>query len=480
MTLSRRLVIGIVAILTLLSVLVGISSVLVLRHFLIERLDSQLESALKRVVQVIPRLPGEEQDRPPGAGEAQGAGTLGLLVRNGRILAPSYLDETAQLRTLDAKAQEALLSVTSQTPVTVQLGGTLGNYRVISDSGVFGGRLIVGLPMRDVEMTTWQLAVIVTIVAAIGIALAGFGGRIFVRRSLQPLAAVASTASKVTELNLDKGEVALGDRVPSSLTQSPNEVGQVAVALNRLLDHVSAALNSRELSEKRVRQFVADASHELRTPLASIRGYSELTRRSGAKLDPDMRKALSRIESESIRMTALVEDLLLLARLDEGSELQLEPVDLTVVAQNTIGDLKVSAPDHEWEIAGVEDATVIGDSFRLQQAIGNLLVNARAHTPPGSTVRLELGSTEDSVTVRVVDNGPGIDPEIIPTLFERFVTGDASRSRKTGGSGLGLAITKAIVESHGGNVAVESTPGRTAFKLTIPRPASQTEESRAG
>lgn len=474
MTLSRRLVIGIVAILTLLSVLVGISSVLVLRHFLIERLDSQLESALKRVVQVIPRLPGEDQDRPPGAGEAQGAGTLGLLVRDGRILAPSYLDETAQLRTLDAKAQEALLSVTSQTPVTVQLGGTLGNYRVVSDSGVFGGRLIVGLPMKDVETTTWQLAAIVTIVAAIGIALAGFGGRIFVRRSLQPLAAVASTASKVTEINLDKGQVALGDRVPLSLTQSPDEVGQVAVALNRLLDHVSAALNSRELSEKKVRQFVADASHELRTPLASIRGYSELTRRSGAKLDPDMRKALSRIESESIRMTALVEDLLLLARLDEGSELQLEPVDLAAVAENAIEDLRVSAPDHEWEITGAEGATVIGDSFRLQQAIGNLLANAKAHTPAGSTVRLELETTEDSVFVRVADNGPGISPELIPTLFERFVTGDASRSRKTGGSGLGLAITKAIVESHGGTVAVESVPGSTVFKIMIPKSSAQT------
>ena len=471
MTLTKKLVLGIVAILTFLSIVIGLTSVLVLRHFLIERLDGQLANVLERVEQVIPR---PQDDRPPGIGDAQGAGTLGLLVRDGRILAPKYLDDNAQLRTLSRIQQLRLLAVESRDPTTVQLGGKLGNYRVASKDGIQGGRLIVGLPMRDVEVTTLQLAGTLTVVAILGISIAGLIGTIFVRRSMKPLATVAATASKVSELSLDRGEVELLPRVPDGYANSNNEVGQVGIALNRLLDRVSSALAARQASERKVRQFVADASHELRTPLASIRGYSELTRRSGVKLDPDLSKALSRIESESIRMTGLVEDLLLLARLDEHTELQLGRMDLLPLCRNVFEDSVASSSNHRWAFnASSEPIWVNGDPDRLHQAIGNLLANARIHTPEGSQIELNLAVEGTNAIIKVTDDGPGIPESIVPMLFERFIRADSSRSRKAGGSGLGLSISRAIFEEHNGTLTVKSKPGLTVFTGAIPLASDQ-------
>jgi two-component system OmpR family sensor kinase len=218
-----------------------------------------------------------------------------------------------------------------------------------------------------------------------------------------------------------------------------------------------------------VRRFVADASHELRTPLASIRGYSELTRRTGHEVPEDIATALSRIESESVRMTMLVEELLLLARLDEGSELRMEQVALARLVADAVSDARVSGPGHDWVLLGGDrEALVAGDSARLQQAVSNLLANARVHTPEGTTVTTTIAPGGGRVVVTVADDGPGIPEELLPNLFERFVRGDGSRSRVTGGSGLGLAISRAIVEAHGGSLAVTSEPGDTRFSLVLP------------
>jgi two-component system OmpR family sensor kinase len=226
---------------------------------------------------------------------------------------------------------------------------------------------------------------------------------------------------------------------------------------------------AREASENKVRQFVADASHELRTPLASIRGYSELTRRGGHELPDDVVRALGRIESESIRMTSLVEDLLLLARLDAGRELVLSEVDLVPVVADAVADAHAAGPDHEWRLdAPPEPVVVLGDGGRLHQVVGNLLANARTHTPEGTHVEVRLAVEGDDAVVTVADDGPGIPDDLRPVLFERFARGDNSRSRHTGSTGLGLAIVAAVVDAHQGSVEVESRPGDTRFTVRLP------------
>jgi two-component system OmpR family sensor kinase len=217
-----------------------------------------------------------------------------------------------------------------------------------------------------------------------------------------------------------------------------------------------------------VRQFVGDASHELRSPLASIRGGAELTRRGGHRLPADVVTSLGRIESESIRMTELVEELLLLARLDEGAELRLEPVALSDLVADAVSDAKASGQDHEWRLRLDGDVEVTGDAARLQQAVANLLSNARIHTPAGTTVVTTVSRDGDRALVTVEDDGPGIPAELLPHLFERFVRGDGSRSRSAGSTGLGLAISQAIVEAHGGTLSVASEPGATQFTLALP------------
>jgi two-component system OmpR family sensor kinase len=282
---------------------------------------------------------------------------------------------------------------------------------------------------------------------------------------------VAATASRVTELPLASGEVSLNERVPDADPRT--EVGQVGTAFNRMLGHVESSLARRAASEARLRSFAADASHELRTPLAAIRGYAELARRSPEPLPPDIAHALSRVESESARMSLLVDELLLLAQLDAGRPLASEPVDLTRLAIDVSSDARVAAPDHSWRLElPDEPVTVLGDEQRLHQVLANLLSNAARHTPAGTAITVAVTGGPQSVVVAVTDNGPGIPPELQPDIFERFVRGDTSRSRAAGSSGLGLAIVHAVTAAHGGHASVTSQPGETRFTITLPRAGS--------
>lgn len=261
----------------------------------------------------------------------------------------------------------------------------------------------------------------------------------------------------------------LSERVPESECDPHTEVGRVGAALNRMLDHVNGALHARQESETRVRRFVADASHELRTPLASIRGYAELTRRGREQVGPDTRHALARIESEAGRMTLLVEDLLLLARLDAGRPLQFDRTDLVPLVVDTVSDARAAGLDHIWRLdLPDEPAPVRADAARLQQILVNLLGNARSHTPPGTTVTARVRRQGDRMCVQVEDDGPGIPAALLPHVFERFARGDSARTRATGSTGLGLAIVRAVVTAHGGTVDVRSAPGRTVFTVRLP------------
>jgi two-component system OmpR family sensor kinase len=284
------------------------------------------------------------------------------------------------------------------------------------------------------------------------------------------LTRVVATAGEVANLPLDRGEVQLPVRVSEPDANPYTEVGRLGLALNRMLDHISTALSTRQASESRVRQFVADASHELRTPLAAIRGYTELAQRKRDQVPDDVAHAMSRVESEAVRMTHLVEDLLLLARLDSGRPLESEPVDLSRLSADVASDAHVAGPDHQWNLDVPTDPLyVTGDDARLHQVVANLLANARTHTPPGTSVTLSLHAEPDEAVLRVADDGPGIPAELQSEVFERFARGDTSRSRKGGSTGLGLAIASAVVRAHSGRIELRSAPGWTEFTVRLPR-----------
>jgi two-component system OmpR family sensor kinase len=380
------------------------------------------------------------------------------------------LDDRGQPVALDATQMAQFIGTPiGGQPRTIDLGGSLGSYRVVVRETSIGDGLLIGLPLSDVQATVLQLTAVIGGIGIIGVAAAAIAGAIVVRLTLRPLERVASTATRVSELPLDRGEVALAVRVPDADADPATEVGRVGAAFNRMIEHVASALNAREASEKKVRTFVADASHELRTPLASIRGYAELTRRGGHALPEDVVHAIGRVESESVRMTALVEDLLLLARLDEGNAIEGTDVDISRMLIDAVSDATVAGPDHEWELdLPTEPVLVHGDRARLHQVVANLLANARTHTPAGTVVTAALRSVAGSALIEVSDTGPGIEPDLMPAIFERFVRGDGSRSRASGSTGLGLAIATAVVEAHGGSIHVESAQGRTVFRVILP------------
>ncbi|WP_281536113.1 sensor histidine kinase [Cryobacterium breve] len=484
-TLRRRLVLAVVGLLALVSISIGVVSVTVLRANLLAGLDQQVSSAAERSHAILEGRRDNDLGTTlpvfvPSAsiilnGPGQ-PGTLALVFYDSTLTA-GYTDDTGTIVALTAHQVDLLVQkadiLASQTknaqPVTVDLGGDVGNYRILASSSRTGTLSIIGLPLRTVDGTATQLAMIIGVVSLVGIIVVAILAMWIVRLALRPLQRVTATAARVSELPLDRGEVSLVDRVPAADTDPRTEVGQVGSALNRMLDHVDLALETRQASENKVRQFVADASHELRTPLASIRGYSELTRRSGQELPPDALHALSRIESESVRMTGLVEDLLLLARLDEGRELEHGTVDLTSLLVDVVSDAHAAGRDRVLNLElPDEPIQAIGDTPRLHQVFTNLLANARIHTPPETTVEVALSEQDGRAIVTVTDDGPGIPANLQTTLFERFARGDSSRFRGTGSTGLGLAIVQAVVTAHQGEVSVSSRPGRTEFRVSLP------------
>jgi two-component system OmpR family sensor kinase len=473
-TLHRRLLVIVAALLVAVSATVGLVTVAVFHGASMDRLDGDLDDAISRTnlsSSPAPGFPGDPTEGPaillnvPG----QQAGTLAALVQADGTVMARYIADRGNLIELPEDLAAPLGTVPADDrPHSISVG-RLGEYRAqaVELAQWNGLRVVLALPLADVAASTTQLALTISIVAAIGLVLALLVGSVVVRRALRPLAAVTATAQRVSELPLERGDVALAERVP--VDDERTEVGRLGTAFNRMLGHVASALTAREHSERKVRRFVADASHELRTPLASIRGYAELTRLHGGDLPPDVTHAISRIESESVRMTELVEDLLLLARLDEGRELAALPVDLERVLAEAVGDAQAAGPGHDWEVRATDAATdVVGDEPRLRQVVMNLLANARVHTPEGTRVVASLERDGDEVVLRVADDGPGIPPELAASLFERFARGDSSRSRRAGSTGLGLAIVRAVVEAHHGEVDVASEPGSTVFTVRLP------------
>ncbi|MFH9239707.1 sensor histidine kinase [Streptomyces anulatus] len=522
-TLRTRLVVSAVSLIAVVAAVIGSVTAIAFHSYMYGKLDDQLHSVAERAQRPPGPGPVPQALRAAGplgfvGGGGQPLGTFGaLLGEDGGVTASKVVEDSGLRAQESAKpltgeqrsALEEAAPGTGEGARSVDLPG-LGGYRVAAATTIEGYTVLVGIPSAEVSGALTTLIVVEVCVTAAGLLAASIAGTVLVGVALRPLRRVAATATRVSELPLHSGEVALLERVPDAEADPRTEVGQVGAALNRMLGHVGSALTVRQESETRVRQFVADASHELRTPLASIRGYAELTRRAtgsreAPEPDPVTRHALGRIESEADRMTGLVEDLLLLARLDSGRPLSYGSTDLLPLVVDAISDARAAdqgaadqgapgqgapgqgaadqgAPGqdarHRWRLElPAEPVTVRADPDRFQQVLVNLLANARTHTPPGTTVTVSVRlpvRAGGPVTLEVRDDGPGIPAELLPHVFERFARGDASRSRgagtgtATGSTGLGLAIVQAVVSAHGGRVRVDSEPGRTVFVIVLP------------
>lgn len=486
-TLRTKLVASVLLVFFLVSSVVGALTVWRLHQTLVGQIDQQLATSYRS----MQRDDGAAQ---VGGGAPLGGSSLQVDVvaatgqpiqvydpRGDTYLSASVFTPDGRTPLTDQQLRRLLTSGLGAAPTTVEIEG-LGEYRTVSMRRSLDVRdrntgrrahieavSIVGLPVAPMRTTVARTAFWTALLTFSALIVMAGATAYVVRRGLEPLRRVAATATKVSTLELSKGEVDIVERVQPRDTDPGTEAGRVGYALNKLLDHISAALTARQNSEMQVRQFVADASHELRTPLASIRGYAELSKREKDPVPAGVQHALTRIESESGRMTALVEDLLLLARLDSGRPLERSPVDLSMLVVETTSDARVAGPDHRWQIDLPEEAVeVVGDEARLRQVLINLLANARRHTPPGTTVTAGARVVGDRAVVTVVDDGPGIPAELLPRVFERFIRGDSARTRTEGSTGLGLSIVHAVATSHGGSVAVRSVPGRTEFTVSLP------------
>lgn len=490
LSLRARLLVAFLVPTVLVLGVVALVSTLTLRHQLVQQVDEGLGGAGERALMYAddyddyddrPQQPGGQ---PPGGegpedfgGPGQGEGTVVAYLDGGQVSNAVVIDRSGGRTALSAGQSAVLAGLpVDGRPVTVDLG-SLGTYRAQAETVPDGAVVVTGLPMAGVNTALTRLVVVELVAGVVAVLLAALAAGLTIRRQLRPLDRVAATATRVSQLELSTGEVQLAERVPPADTDVRTEVGQVGAALNTMLDHVEGSLTARQASETQVRQFVADASHELRTPLASIRGYAELVRRQHADVEPEVGHALRRVESEAVRMSGLVEDLLLLARLDAGRDLSVEEVDLAALVVDAVSDAHVAGPDHRWRVDLPDHGVLVpGDAARLHQVLANLLANARTHTPAGCTATARLRAEDGWAVLQVVDDGPGIPPELRAHVFERFARGDSSRSRQAGSTGLGLAIVDAVVAAHHGTAAVASEPGRTAFTIRLPHATVMTAD----
>ncbi|MFD5598491.1 sensor histidine kinase [Leucobacter sp. NPDC058333] len=503
-SLRRRLFAGTTLLVLVTLLFSGVATVLTLRASLYDRLDTDVRMGLKFATSPDQFNPDAGSNAAgsnaagsndtgsnaasPGSGDAASSGTNGpqdagrgqrldtleiVIAADGSVSSSSYVSRDGTTTSLTATQVEAVTDAItgSAAPTTVDLGGTLGDFRVVSESA-HGSTVVSGMSTSGVTATLASLIAILVVVTIAALAIAGAGIAWLVTVSLRPLRRVADTAERVAQRPLAVGAVTLPER--AELTEDPRtEVGRVGAALDTLLNHVEAALGARQESEDRLRTFIADASHELRTPLASIRGYAQLAHSEAAEMTQTQERSFDRIESEAERMGVLVEDLLLLARLDSGQKLRREPVDVTMLAIETVSDAHAAMPDHEWIVDVDEPVEVDGDDQRIRQVLINLLGNAGKYTPAGTRVTVSVTAAvtgaAGSATITVADDGPGIDPALVPRLFDRFSRGDTARNRDAGSTGLGLSIAAAIVQEHGGTIDVASDASGTKFTIVLPR-----------
>jgi two-component system OmpR family sensor kinase len=439
-----------VAVLGMLAVGFTVAGV-VIYHLVESSLIARVDRSFPGAATVGPRLNPPPRSSPPSASIFSRSISIVVRTRDGHLVL-EQIDQRAPLPAADVAARP-----TKREAHSITFRGH--HVRVLFDRSADGGSVVIAVPLDDVDSTLSRLLRAELIVsAAVLAALAALAWWVLTV-GLRPLDRIAGTADAITGGDLSR-------RVP---TASPRtEIGRVAVALNTMLVQIEAALAQSRASERRLRQFVADASHELRTPLTSIRGYAELFRRGAAERPADAATAMRRIEDQSVRMTRLVDDLLQLAHLDEERPLQVCEVDLTRLASSAVREARETG--RLTITSTLEPGVVVyGDESRLRQVIDNLLTNIRIHTPEGTRAHVTIRADDRQAVLEVRDNGPGIPAAHAAHVFERFYRADPSRSREAGGSGLGLAIVASTIQAHGGFVHLETgTDGGAVFRAYLP------------
>jgi two-component system OmpR family sensor kinase len=460
MSLRARLLAVLVSLTAIGLVVAGIATYAALQSFLVDRVDRTATGAAEAISRTL------ERGRPGGPGGLDAIGEANPGIYVGAVDAAGTVRWAAigtrpgdtPLPQPDLAAARASAAATAADPITVKAveGGT--EFRISVRPLAAGQLLVVAAPLNDTRDTLHQL-LLVEIVVAVSVLTAVFLlGLWLVRVGLRPLGRIEHTAAAIAGGDLSR-------RVENDDPRT--EVGRLGGALNTMLGQIEEAFDERTASEQRLRRFVADASHELRTPLAAVRAYAELFDRGARERPDDLERAMTGIQRESRRMGLLVDDLLLLARLDQGRPLERQPVDLREVARDSVEAARTLDPGRELELDAPEPVEVEGDRERLRQVLDNLLANVRAHTPPGSAAAVHVLARGDEAVVEVADTGPGLSDEQREHVFERFYRGDNSRSRDAGGAGLGLAIAAAIAESHGGSASVIDAGANGGNGLTV-------------
>jgi two-component system, OmpR family, sensor kinase len=471
MTLRLRLTIILVAIVAIGLVVADVVTYTALRSFLIRRVDQQLASAGQPMVRLL-LSPGPHGCGGPESGSVLPAGTYATLYDStNKLVSQVACTYDGRLPAApDLKPAQGPAPPFGADPFTVGAAGNGGlHYRALAITLNGGYTVVVAIPMTEVAQTLSRLfgvAVLVTLSILAAMALLSW---FTVRRELQPLERVEQTA----------GAIAGGDLSRRVDEKDPHtEIGRLGIALNSMLGRIEQAMDERKASEEALRRFLADASHELRTPLTSIRGYAELFRRGAGATQADTALAMRRIEQESERMSALVDDLLFLERAGRGRPIAREPVDITAAVGDAVNDARAVDPTRSIELDAPDELEVTGDEARLRQLFANLMSNALQHTPAGAPIEVAVAAEDGFVSVSVRDHGEGIDPEHLPHVFEPFYRADPARGRSSkdeegSGTGLGLAIVAAVAEAHGGTVDVASKVGEgTTFTLRLPSSAA--------
>jgi two-component system, OmpR family, sensor kinase len=479
LSLRARLLLGVIAIAAVGLVAADVATYKALESFLLNRVDSTLSAVHPGVENAL--FPGQGQGQGQGPGPGPNDDFRGLFnsipgdcieVRqlNQKIVGATCIREFGQSTAAPGPELPAKITLPARANVSDGDRVTFFTAPALSGGGSYRVRasieprapnriLVIATPLNELNSTLHRLLLIELAVTAIVLAAMVALGMWIVRIGLRPLDEIGKTAAAIAAGDLSRRVERAEDRT---------EVGRLGLALNRMLEKIEEGVTALEVSEAKLRRFVADASHELRTPLAAVRAYAELFTRGAAEHPDDLERSMKGISRESERMSVLVDDLLLLAHLDEGRPLEREPVALDEVVADAVETARTLEPERPVEVA-LAPAVVEGDRDRLRQVVDNLLSNVRSHTPADAPLRVDLSRVDGSAVLTVTDSGPGMDDEQVGHVFERFYRADPSRARSSGGAGLGLAIVAAVVEAHGGGVDAKSAPGEgTAFRVRLP------------
>jgi two-component system, OmpR family, sensor kinase len=469
LSLRGRLLVGVISLVVVGLLISDIATYAALKNFLIGRVDDQLASVAgsPSARQLLVNVLTEQPVRGPGSATQFTPGTVveevspdGTVITGKAFFlgpAPASIPLPLLPKTLPNVGNDK-----GAPQITVRGTNGVEQFRIIDwpEDQLQGNFIVVAIPLTEVQSTLSGLVLLEALISLGAVAATAILALLIIRIGLRPLQRMGTVAADIAAGDLTK-------RVEPAT--STTEIGRLGLALNSMLSQIEVAFAERTASNARLRRVIADASHELRTPLTSIRGYAEMLRRGAAESPTDSEAARRRIEDEAIRMTGLVDDLLVLARLDQGRPLAREAVDLRDIANDAVADARVVAPRREISLSANGPVIVTGDDTRLRQVLGNLMRNALVHTPQQTPIEVAVATEDGLGRMSVADHGPGLDEDDVARIFEPFYRADPSRSRDSGGAGLGLSIVSAVVSAHGGRVKVTKTDGGGAtFEVELP------------